>query len=103
MMHLDNPILPHLASDLERLRANIPKTHDFFEEMARKNSNVEVRQIKQGLLHFFMTRTDQYVVVIQFLASQMGERPLVEVRPRFQLLCRRYSRIRNAVENQPRD
>ena len=75
-MHLDNPILPLLASDFEMLRVNIPQNYDFFKKIARDNSNVEVRQIRNNLLHFFMTRTDQYAVVIQFLASQMWGRVL---------------------------
>jgi len=77
MMHLQNPVLQLLASDFEMLRVNIPQNYEFFEEIARENSNVEVRQLKKGLLHFFMTRSDQHAVILQFLASQMwGKGPL---------------------------
>ena len=77
MMHLDNPVLRLLASDFEMLKVNLPQNDAFFDEIARRNSNVEVRQISKGLLHFFLTRTDQCAVIIQFLASQMwGKGPL---------------------------
>jgi len=77
MMHLDNPILPLLASDFPILEVNIPRNHAFFEQMAKENSNIEVRQLKKGLMYSFITRTDQQAVFLQFLASQMwGKGPL---------------------------
>jgi hypothetical protein len=77
IMHLDNPVLPLLASDFEMLRVNIPQNHDYFTKIAQESGNIEVRQLRKGLMHFFMTRTDQYAVIIQFLASQLwGRGPL---------------------------
>jgi hypothetical protein len=77
MMHLDNPILPLLASDFPMLQVNIPQNYAYFQELAQRQTRIEVRRIRDGLLHFFLTRTDQYAVVLQFLASQMwGRGPL---------------------------
>ena len=71
MMHLDNPILPLLASDYEMLKANIPQNFQFFSGLATKSDNIQVRQLRTGLMHFFLSRSDCDAVVIQFLASQM--------------------------------
>lgn len=77
MMHLDNPILPLLASDFPILQVNIPRNYAFFEQMAKENNNIEVRQLKHGLMYSFITRTDQQAVFLQFMASQMwGNGPL---------------------------
>jgi hypothetical protein len=77
MMHLDNPILALVASDSQILQAKIPRNYAFFQQMAKENSNIEVRQLKHGLMYSFITRTDQQAVLVQFLASQMwGKGPL---------------------------
>jgi len=77
MLDLNNPILPLLASDFPMLQVNIPRNYTFFQGMALENSNIEVRQLKSGLMHSFITRTDNLVVFIHFLASQAwGKGPL---------------------------
>jgi hypothetical protein len=42
----------------------------YYSGLASKQSNVEVRQIRQGIPHFFLTRTDQHAVIIQYLSSE---------------------------------
>lgn len=76
-MHLDNPILPLLATDFEMLKSNLPANYNYFHEISRNSGNIEVRQLRQGIMHFFLTRSDEHAIVIQFLASQQwGRGPL---------------------------
>jgi hypothetical protein len=77
MMHLENPTLQFLAADFRMLQGNIPQNYAFFKEMTRESSNIEVRQLKSGLMYSFITRTDQQAVVLPFMVSQKwGKGPL---------------------------
>ena len=78
MMHLDNPILPLLASDYEMLKVNIPRNYQVLKIwLAAKSPNIEVRQVRTGLMHLSTPRADREAVAIQFLASQQwGKGPL---------------------------
>ena len=70
LMHLENPILPDVTDDMEIQRTNINQNFAFFKSIAQENGNIEVRQIHRGIPHFFLTRSDQYAVIIQYLSSQ---------------------------------
>jgi hypothetical protein len=77
LMHQDNPVLPLQAADIEMLRVNIPQNFAFYQSLAKQNENIEVRQLRVGLMYFLMTRTDQYAVMLQFLSSEeWGKGPL---------------------------
>lgn len=100
MMHLDNPILPLLASDYEMLKVNIPRNYQYFSDLAAKSPNIEVRQVRTGLMHFFISRADREAVAIQFLASQQwGKGPLwksSQGSPLYQVLLREFDALWNA-------
>lgn len=52
----------------------------------KKNENIEVRQIRNGIPHFFLTRTDQYAIIVLYLSSETwGAGPLWKCVKEFKL------------------
>lgn len=77
LVHTENPHLDALSTDFEMQISNIEQNRIFYDNIAKESRNIEVRQIKHGLPHFFMTRNDSRAVVIQYLNSQQwGSGPL---------------------------
>lgn len=81
-MHQDNPALPELnrrtlhKADYGELVATIDAMHAWFSKIADESPNVELRQMRRGILHYQLTRTDQYAVAVQyFYALQPGISP----------------------------
>ncbi|HKH50135.1 MAG TPA: toll/interleukin-1 receptor domain-containing protein [Thermoanaerobaculia bacterium] len=73
LMHEDNKVLRGLLyddGDLHSVVHDIKESHAYYSSLAAKESNVEVRQIRHGIPHFFLTRTDQLAVIIQYLSSE---------------------------------
>jgi hypothetical protein len=82
VMHQDNPALPELnrrtlhKADYGELVATIDAMHAWFSKIADESPNVELRQMRRGILHYQLTRTDQYAVAVQyFYALQPGISP----------------------------
>jgi hypothetical protein len=72
LMHEDNEILRRLLyddRDLDSVVHDIKESQTYYCGLAVKSANVEVRQIRHGIPHFFLTRTDQHAVLIQYLSS----------------------------------
>jgi hypothetical protein len=77
LMHPENPMLPGMSIDMEVQKHNIIHNFAYFNSLAPESGNIEVRQILRGIPYFFLTRSDQYAVIIQYLSSQMwGSGPL---------------------------
>ncbi len=75
LMHPDNDLLKGLLYNerkLESVLGDIRESYDFYKELTAKDPkrNIEVRQIRRGIPHFFLTRSDQYAVIIQYQSSQ---------------------------------
>jgi hypothetical protein len=93
LMHPDNPLLPFVSADVLVQANNIRQNFAYFSEMARESENIEVRQLLNGTPYFFMTRSDQYGVVVQYLASQKwGTGPLFR--------CDRESKLYNVYRDE---
>lgn len=81
LMHQDNPVLPALPvgneMSFDSVVHDIQQSAIFYEGIARECRNVTVRQMIRGIPHFFLTRSDRYAVLIQYLSSQTwGSGPL---------------------------
>jgi hypothetical protein len=77
MMHHENPLLPIFASDYEILKTNISQNYTYFEGLTKKNSNIELKLLKNDLMFSFITLNDRDAVVIQYFASEWwGKGPL---------------------------
>lgn len=73
LMHENNQLLHGLhynTKGIESLRRDIIESVQFYSELGQTAPTVQVRQIKRGIPHFFLTRTDQHAVVIQYMNSQ---------------------------------
>ena len=73
LMHEDNQILRHLLYDgreLDAVVGDIKESLAFYSSLIDKNSNIEVRQIRWGIPHFFLTRTDEHAVIIHYLSCE---------------------------------
>lgn len=72
LMHHENEILKRLLYDeksLASVRLDIKESHGYYSNLADSQPGVEVRRIRQGIPHFFLTRTDEHSVIIQYLSS----------------------------------
>ena len=86
LMHLENPILPKLTSDMAIQEQNITQNLAYYRSLAQESENIEIRQILHGTPHFYLTRADQYAVIIQYLSSQIwGSGPLWRCTPHSKL------------------
>ncbi|MEW8693081.1 MAG: toll/interleukin-1 receptor domain-containing protein [Candidatus Thiodiazotropha endolucinida] len=73
LMHQDNDLLKGLLySEKSYISVihDIQENYAYYSDLASKNSNIEVRQVKKGIPHFFLTRTDQHSIIIQYQSSQ---------------------------------
>lgn len=61
--------LLYSETDYKSVVRTIDDSRKFYEKIA-KHPNVEFRQLKSGMPHFFLTRTDATAIVIQYLSSQ---------------------------------
>ncbi len=86
LMHQENQMLPAISVDMEMQIKNITQTTAFFKSLTQESNNIEVRQILNGMPYFFLTRSDQYVITIQYLTSQKwGSGPLFRCTPESKL------------------
>jgi hypothetical protein len=81
LMHPKNPILNQLiylyGMTYQNVVYEVGQNFSFYENISKESEHIEVRQIHCGLPHFFLTRNDQYAVLIQYLSSQTwGAGPL---------------------------
>jgi hypothetical protein len=76
LMHPENPALHHMINeeltdvDLESVIREINEMTKYFVKIARKNPNIDVRQILRGTLHCQTTRSDGYGVYLPYLYSR---------------------------------
>jgi hypothetical protein len=73
LMHESNAILKGLLyndRDLDSVAHDIKESYAYYSGLAAKQSNVEVRQIRHGIPHFFLTSNDLRAVIIQYLSSE---------------------------------
>ena len=71
-MHQENPLLRGLLYNEKSLASvvhDIQESFEYYSELAARDDNVLVHQIKVGMPHFFLTRSDRYAVVTQYLSS----------------------------------
>lgn len=71
-MHADNKSLnglPRSEKDYDSVVRDIEESRKFYQQLAEQ-PNVNFRQMMTGIPPFFLTRTDSYGVVIQYLSSQ---------------------------------
>ena len=79
LWHPENPALPYISADMEMQINNIKQNFAYFNSMAQECENIKVRQIRSMMAYFFLTRSDQYTVVVQNLASRKwGGGPLFQ-------------------------
>jgi hypothetical protein len=77
LMHQDHPSLHEVTTDLKIMKQSIPQNYEFFLSLARKNPNIEVRQITKGIPHLFLTISDQVAIMVQYMgAKKWGSGPL---------------------------
>jgi hypothetical protein len=72
LMHEGNEILRWLLygdRDRDSVVRDINESYTYYSGLAAKHANIEVRQIRKGIPNFFLTRTDQHAVIIQYLSS----------------------------------
>ena len=84
LMHQENKVLQSLLYDdrnLDSIVHDIKDSHEYYTKLASNNSNIKIRQIINGIPHFFLTRTDQYAVLnsVSFF-SDVGFRPHLALR-----------------------
>jgi hypothetical protein len=73
LMHKDSDLLKGLLYNekgFDSVVRDIEESYAFYSDLSNKDPNIEVRQIRRGIPHFFLTRSDQYAVIIQYLSSQ---------------------------------
>ena len=74
-MDHQNPILKGLnygdGLSYEDVVQDITQNFTYYNNLAKKSENIEVRQIHLGVPHFFLTRNEQYGVIILYLSSQV--------------------------------
>jgi hypothetical protein len=85
LMHQDNSLLTGLLlchdQKFDSVRSDIEGNFQFYQDLAAKDAtrNIEVRQICNGISHFFLTISDHYAIMIQYQSSQeWGSGPFVE-------------------------
>lgn len=82
LMHEQNPALKGLVYEPkgESLGGGISAIRDsvsFFQKLASESNKITVRQMERGTPHFFLTRTDQQAILVQYLYSEVfGNGPL---------------------------
>lgn len=90
LMHQENPILKglHYGDGLsyENGVQDIIRNFTYFNNLAKKSENIEIRQIHVGIPHFFLTGNEEYGVIILYLSSQLwGSGPLWKYTNQFKL------------------
>jgi TIR domain len=73
LMHENNDILKDLQYqniEYASVKHDITESYAFYSGLAAKQSKLEVRQIRHGTPHFFITRTDHRAVIIQYLSCE---------------------------------
>ncbi|MEM0895552.1 MAG: toll/interleukin-1 receptor domain-containing protein [Verrucomicrobiota bacterium] len=71
-MHPDNQLLHGLLyseKDFDSVVHDIEESRKYYEKLA-DHPRIEFRQMTTGIPHFFLTQTDSYAVIIQYLSSQ---------------------------------
>jgi hypothetical protein len=87
LMHKDNPALPQMIiptvpeMSFEKKVSDLDVMLKFWQKMAEKCSNIEVRQMRRGCLHFQLTRSDDTAVFAQyFFSEKLRHSPLWQCR-----------------------
>jgi hypothetical protein len=75
LMHPENELLTGLlynARKLESVLTDICESYDFYTGLATQapHGRIEVRLIRKGIPHFFLTRSGLCAVIIQYQSSQ---------------------------------
>jgi TIR domain len=73
LMHQDNQLLEGILYKGRALDSVIPliaESAQYFGQLQTKHENIEVRQIRSGLPHFSLARTDQQLVLTQYLTHE---------------------------------
>ncbi|MCP4356552.1 MAG: hypothetical protein GY796_00845 [Chloroflexi bacterium] len=85
IFHKDHPSLPHKinpslpAQEISTVQNEISDMYDHFNEMAKDNLNIEVKQLKEGSISLQLILTDQEALCLQYLYSRTGsDSPLLE-------------------------
>jgi hypothetical protein len=71
-MHSENNLLKGLLyseRDYDSVLHDIEESRKYYALLS-DDPNIEFRQMKTGIPHFFLTRTDAHAVIIQYLSSQ---------------------------------
>jgi hypothetical protein len=74
-MHRDNELLKGLVGlvydekKISSVRRDIDESYAYYSDLASAHENISVRQIRVGIPHFMLTRSDKYAVVTQYLTS----------------------------------
>ena len=83
LMHPDNPSLRELINptieeeDVDAIIHKIEEMRQFFSKVAEGSESMGVRQIRRGCPHFFLARSDEHAVFIQYLfGEKSGYSPL---------------------------
>lgn len=77
LMHQDHPSLHEVTTDLKIMKQSIPQNFEFFSGLSSKSANIEVRQITKGIPHLFLTISDQFAIMVQYMgAKKWGSGPL---------------------------
>jgi hypothetical protein len=74
LMDDENPQLPgmlHNERPLDAVMRDIKESKSYYLPLADRSQGIQVRFIRRGIPHFFLTKTDQTAVLIQYLCSNM--------------------------------
>jgi hypothetical protein len=72
LMHPENSLLRGLLYNertLDSVVHDINESLEYYAELASINPNIQLRQIRVGMPHFFLTRSDRFAVITQYLNS----------------------------------
>jgi hypothetical protein len=72
LMDKDNDLLKGLLLGRKPIRSvqnDIDESLSYYTDLAKKNPNISVRQVRKGMPHFFLTKTDLSAVIILYTSS----------------------------------
>jgi hypothetical protein len=71
-MHQDSELLKGLLYNektLGSVRHDIEESYAYYSDLASKHANISVKQMKVGIPHFYLTRSDSSAIITQYLSS----------------------------------
>ena len=73
LMSEENPLLHGLLlgnkKSLESVVHDIQESYRYYQDLSNKHQNIEVRQVKKSMPHFFLTINDHSCLLIQYTSS----------------------------------